>query len=131
MVPGENQTQNIIEEIQQQQLQRGHGEKGQKYTGNHNRKDVAKIGGGRDFDILGHIGKGPAALLDSCFQHTQVLFQQDHIRPFSDSLRRGVHRYAHIRLCNGRQVVHPVPQKAHRVSVGPEVLHDLYLLFGG
>ena len=131
VVPGKNQTENIVEKVQKQKLQRCHREKGQEDAGNYNGEDVAEIGGRCDFDVLGHVGKGPAPLLDSRFQHIEILLQQDHICPFLDGLRCGVHGYAHIRLHNGRQVVHTVSQKAHGVSVGAQNLHNLYFLLGG
>ena len=80
IIPRQNNTQHIIQQIQQQNLQGGHWQKRQKCTGAHNGKDIAEIRACCNFNIFEHIGKSFSPLQNALLQHAQILLQQHHIR---------------------------------------------------
>ena len=60
VVPGQNDAQNVVQQIQQQNLHGGHWQKRQKGAGADNGEDVAEVGAGGNFNVFEHIGKGLA-----------------------------------------------------------------------
>ena len=128
IVPRQNDTQGIVQQVQQQKLQRGHGQKGQKRAGADDGKDVAKVGAGGDLDVLEHIGKGLAPFQNALFQHAQILLQQHHVCGILGGVHCRVHRDAHIGFAQGGDVVDAVSQKAHGVSVLLQSRHQPHLL---
>ena len=105
IVPRQNDAQGIVQQVQQQKLQRSHGQEGQKSTGTDDGKDVAKVGAGGDFDILEHIGKGLAPFQNALFQHAEIFLQQHHICGILGGIHRRVHRDAHIGLAQSGDIV--------------------------
>ena len=128
IVPRQNDAQGIVQQVQQQKLQRGHGQKGQKRTGADDGKDVAKVGAGGDLNVLQHIGKGLAAFQNALFQHPKVFLQQHHVCGVLGSIHRRIHRDAHVGLAQGGDVVDTIPQKAYGVSVLLQGRHQPHLL---
>ena len=62
IVPGQDDAQHIIQQIQKQQLQGGHRQEGQKGAGADDGQNIAEVGAGGDLDILEHIGEGLSSL---------------------------------------------------------------------
>ena len=117
IVPRQDDAQHIVQQIQQQQLQGGHGQEGQKRAGADDGENIAEVGAGGDLDILEHIGEGLSPLQNALFQHAEILMQQHHICRVLGGIHRRIHRDAHIGFTEGGNIVDAVPQKAHGMPV--------------
>ena len=123
IVPGHRRAGNVIDHVQQDQLDRRHGQKRQECAGRQHRKHISEIGRRRHFDVFYHVGIRFPPFADSLFQHHQILFQQHHLRRFLGNIHGAVHGNSHIRRFHGRRVVDPVSHIGNAVSVIPQAFH--------
>ena len=105
-----------------------HRQEGKECRGCQYRKHISKVGGGRHFDILNHIGIGFAALNDTLLQYHQVFFQQDNICRLFCNIYCSVHGNANIRRFHRRSVIDAIPHKAYGMAAAPQGRHNTCLL---
>ena len=98
------------------------GRKGQEERSAGHAEHVAKVGAGRDKDVLERIGKGLAPQLDALVQDGQIVLQQHKVGGLFGHVHRRVHRDAHVGGVEGRGIVDAVAHVADHVaplSAGP------------
>ena len=64
----------VVKQVLHQQLQRQHGQKGQKRAGHQHREHVAKVGTRRHADVLEHVRERAAAFHHALVKHQQAFF---------------------------------------------------------
>ena len=120
IVPGDRGAGDIINQVQQQQLQRSHRQERQKSTGSQHGKHVAEVGGSRQFDVFDHVGISLPPFDHTVIDNVQILFQQHDIRGFLGDIHRGINRNPDIRNGHRGCVVDPVTHIADRMTGIPQ-----------
>ena len=124
MVPGNGGARDIVDQIQQDQVQRGHGQKRKKCACRQHGKHISEVGGGGHFNIFDHVGIGLSSFDDALFQHHQVLFQKDDRCGLFCDIYCRVNGDAYVRGLHGCGIIDPVSHVACAVPVFSQYTDD-------
>ncbi len=118
----------VVQQVLNQQVHRQHRQKRDERTGHQHREHIAEVRTGRHFDVLEHIGEGPAPFQHALLQHHQAFLQQDDVSRFLGDIHGTVHRDADICRTQRRGIVDAVAHKTHDMAIGLEQAHDTFLV---
>ena len=131
IVPRDGGTSDVVCKIEDHELQREHGQEGQKRACRKHGDHIAEVGGRRDLDIFHQIEICSAPLRHALCHHGQVLFQKDDVRGVLGDVRRRIHRNADVGGAHGGRIVDAVPHIADHMPLRAQQPDDACLLRGG
>ena len=116
-VKRQGNTGKIVNQVQDDEMDRSHWKERKENTGKEKREDIPKVGRNGHLDVLGHVGINFASFYQAFFEDHQVLIQKDNVCCFFGNIDSCINRNPHICHFHRRSIVDPISHISDLVAI--------------